>query len=124
VTVHKDNVLSFGVNINGDVNHTEPGTHAEHNALLKLKPLKNKKKLVLINLLVVRLSRTNKIQNSKPCNNCIQKMKYIPAQKGYKLQNIYYSGNDENIIKTTIAKLEQEEQHFSKFYRTQLDSRL
>ena len=38
----------------GDSEGVDPGVHAEHNALLKLKSSQNKKRLDPINLLVVR----------------------------------------------------------------------
>ena len=106
----------------GDSDGLEPGIHAEHNALLKLKPIKIKKKLETINLLVVRFSKTSKIQSSKPCNNCIKIMSEIPEKKGYKIQNIYYSDGFGNIVKTTLNTLEKEERHYSKFYKTQKKS--
>ena len=68
-------------------------------------------------MLVVRLSKTNILQSSKPCSNCIQRMNHIPCQKGYKLRNIYYSDSDGIIIKTNLNKLQYDEQHYSKFYR-------
>ena len=101
----------------GDSDGHEPGIHAEHNALLKLKPIKIKKKLESIDLLVVRFSKTSKIQSSKPCNNCIKIMNEIPEKKGYKIQNIYYSDTNENIVKTNLSSLMNEEQHYSRFYR-------
>ena len=44
-------------------------------------------------------------------------METIPDKKGYKIQNIYYSDNDGNIIKTTLNSLKNEEHHYSRFYR-------
>lgn len=101
----------------GDSEGVDPGIHAEHNALLKLKQSKNKKRLELVNLLVVRFSKTNKLQSSKPCNNCIKIMESIPEKKGYKIQNIYYSNSDGNIVKTNLANLKNEDQHYSRYYR-------
>ena len=37
-----------------DSDGVDPGVHAEHNALMKLKPSQNKKRLEPVNLLVVR----------------------------------------------------------------------
>ena len=99
----------------GDSEGVVPGIHAEHNALTKLKPLKIKKKLEPINILVIRLSKTNKIQSSKPCMNCIQVMDFLPEKKGYKLQNIYYSESSGSITKTTLNNLKMEEPHYSKY---------
>ena len=116
----KQNILNFAENITGDIEGNTPGIHAEHNALLKLKPLNKKKRLTQINLLVIRVSKTNKIQSSKPCWNCILNMKSIPEKKGYKLKLIYYSDGNGNIIKTTLNKLQNEDKHYSKFYRKRI----
>ena len=59
----------------GDINGNEAGVHAEHDAINKLKPLERKNHLETINLLVIRISKHNKLLNSKPCANCIQNMK-------------------------------------------------
>jgi cytidine deaminase len=116
----KVRILSFGMNQLGDSEGKTPGVHAECNALSKLMPIRRKKKLESINLLVIRLSGKNKIQCSKPCNNCIQTMKTLPQKKGYKIDNIYYSNSDGNIIKTTITSLEKEEKHYSQYYRRKM----
>ena len=113
----KDRILSYGVNQIGNTKGQNPGIHAECDAILKLRPLKNKKKLQSINLLVIRLSSKNKIQSSKPCNNCIETMKILPQKKGYKIENIYYSNEEGNIIKTNLNKLDLEEKHYSKYYK-------
>lgn len=116
----KVRILSFGVNQMGDSEGKKPGIHAECDAINKLMPLKNKKKLEPINLLVIRLSTKNKIQSSKPCNNCIETMKNLPPKRGYKIDNIYYSDENGNIVKTNLKKLDSEEKHFSRFYRRAL----
>ena len=113
----KDRILSYGVNQIGNTKGQNPGIHAECDAILKLRPLKNKKKLQSINLVVIRLSSKNKIQSSKPCNNCIETMKILPQKKGYKIENIYYSNEEGNIIKTNLNKLDLEEKHYSKYYK-------
>jgi len=113
----KANILSFGFNRMGDINGNEAGIHAEHDAINKLKPLEKKKKLEPINLLVIRFSKNNKIQNSKPCANCIQTMKTLPQKKGYRIKNIYYSNDYGEIVKSNIKILEKEELHYSRFYR-------
>jgi len=116
-TMKTARVLSFGTNMMGDSDGNEAGVHAEHDALKKLKPLKIKKNLESINLLVIRLSKKNKIQSSKPCNNCINLINLIPEKKGYKIKNIYYSDHEGNIVKTTLHNLQNEEQHYSRYYR-------
>ena len=113
----KARILSYGVNKMGDSEGIIPGIHAEYDAIKKLPPLKRNKKLKNINLLVIRLSAKNQLQSSKPCNNCIDIMKTMPIKKGYKIQYIYYSDSNQNIVKTTLYNLDNEEKHYSKFYK-------
>ena len=120
----KARILSFGVNQMGDVDRNTPGLHAECDAISKLIPLKSKKKLEIINIIVVRLSSKNKIQSSKPCSNCIDIMLRFPPKKGYRIQNIYYSDLFGNIVKTSLNTLEREERHYSRFYRNQRNQTL
>lgn len=115
----KVSVLSYGMNKYVDTEGLSPSIHAEYDALTKLPHLdnKNKKKLCVVHLIVVRMSKTKKIQTSKPCANCIRHMRQISTRRGYKIKHVYYSEN-EGIIKTNLANLEKEEyKHVSKFYR-------
>lgn len=101
----------------GDVNGNEPGIHAEHDAINKLKPIAKKKHLQNINILVVRISKNNKLQQSKPCANCIYMMNKLPEKKGYKIKNIYYSNEYGDITRTNLKNIENEEMHYSRYYR-------
>jgi len=114
--LRKDSILSFGVNQNGDDKGIVPGIHAECDAINKLIPNKNKKHFKQINIMVIRLSKKNKLQSSKPCAYCIENMKILPQKKGYIIKNIYYSDENENIVKTTIKDLENEDLHYSRFF--------
>ena len=118
--INKLQVLTFGFNQMGDEKYNKPGIHAEHDAVSKLIPLKYKKRPEIVNLLVIRLSSKNKLQLSKPCNRCINTMNILPLKKGYKIQNIYYSDDKNNIIKISLKNLEKEEKHYSKFDRQRL----
>jgi len=44
-------------------------------------------------------------------------MKILPIKKGYKIQNIYYSDAEGNIIIKSLTDLDNEEKHYSRFYR-------
>jgi hypothetical protein len=44
-------------------------------------------------------------------------MKRIPEKKGYKIENVYYSDENGNIIKTNLKILDSEEKHYSKYFR-------
>jgi hypothetical protein len=112
------NVLSYGMNKYTDSDGTMPSVHAEIDAILRLPFLKKKKKLIKINLLVIRFLKSGQLASSKPCFNCIQNMIYIPQKRGYKIEDIYYSENNETIIKTNINKLSNEiNHHVSSYYR-------
>lgn len=113
----KVRVLSYGVNQMGDLQGFHSGIHAEHDAIRKLVPIKKKKRLENIHILVIRLSGKNKLQSSKPCINCITTMQTLPIKLGYKIQNVYYSDNNGNIIKTNLKNLENGEKHYSKYYK-------
>lgn len=113
----KVRILSYGVNKMANCVDNKPGIHAEHDAIRKLCPLKRKKRLENINMLVIRVSSTNKLQSSKPCVNCINTMKTLPPKLGYKIQNVYYSDSNGKIVKTNLGILDNEEKHYSKYYR-------
>ena len=116
-TLKKVRVLTYGVNNMGDSEGKRPGIHAEYDAIRKLVPLKRQKRLVNINILVIRLSGKNKLQSSKPCANCIETMKILPEKKGYHIKNIYYSNEKGDIVKSSLKNLETEKLHYSKFFR-------
>ena len=115
--LEKANVLSYGFNMMGDVSGNQPGIHAEHDAINGLKPLRRKKHLQNVNILVVRLSKNNRLQNSKPCANCIETMNILPEKKGYRIKNVYYSNENGEIVKSNLKILENEELHYSRFFR-------
>ena len=110
-------ILSYGINKIGDAKCVNAGVHAEHDAILKLLPLKRQKRLKHVSILVIRLSVKNKLQSSKPCGNCIDIMKTLPIKFGYRIKDVYYSNNEGNIVKTNLNKLDNEEKHYSSFYR-------
>lgn len=62
--------------------------HAEMNVMLA----KNAKHIRGMDILIIRISSNNKLQNSRPCNTCIDKMK----KKG--IRKAYYSNSDGNIV--------------------------
>lgn len=87
--------------------------HAEHQAISKLK--RRSGHIKKVDLIVVRINKTNFFSNSKPCMKCLEKIRYMPIKKGYKIKNIYYSNEKGNIIKCKTNKLETN--HISYGYR-------
>lgn len=106
-----------GINNYIHINKNQCTIHAEIAALNKLKILKTNK-FKKINLLVIKVSNTGKIGNSKPCIKCIEKMNNLPISKGYCIKNIYYSNENGNIIKNKIKNLiDDDNKHLSRYYK-------
>ena len=113
----KANILSIGFNQMGDVDGNYAGIHAEHDAINKLKPLDRNRRPESINLLVIRVSKSNKLLNSKPCANCIKTMKFLPEKKGYRIKYIYYSNDNGDIVKYSLKNLANQDLHYSSFIK-------
>jgi len=109
------NILAYGTNVYADLDGKNPGIHAEYDVLSKL-PRIRKKRYEKIDICVIRLSKTKRVQCSKPCNNCIKMMCGYPQSKGYQICNVYYSNADGEISRTTLSRLLNEEQHYSRYY--------
>jgi len=112
----KGYIVSYGMN-KYDNKRGFGTTHAEIDAINHLPPQPNKKKLVKIDILVIRLTNHGKIGMSKPCLNCILQMQILPIKKGYSINNIYYSNEHGIIIKTNLNDILEEDLHISRFYR-------
>ena len=72
---------------------------------------------VHIEMLVIRVSIHGKIQSSRPCFHCVQKMKKIPAKKGYIIRRVYYSDEHGDIQCETLEQLENGDAHISRYYK-------
>lgn len=91
--------------------------HAECNAIKKLicNPSPRHKK---INLMVIRTTRRRDLANSKPCGDCIRNMRVLAAQRGYKIEYVFYSTKSGDITRVKLSSLENEEdQHISNMFR-------
>lgn len=106
--------LSYGVNY---------PNHAEHDAIENLNKKrrierKKRKSCTVVNMLVIRYNKTNKLVNSKPCVHCIHKMINIPIKHGYKIKYVYYSDTDRIIVKKKLTDLLKDpNMHMTKRYR-------
>lgn len=91
--------------------------HAEINALTKLIRTKiSNRKLITIDLLVIRTDKNLLLKNSKPCQKCIDYMMQLPKY-GYRMRYVYYSNNEGNIIKTNFTNLYHNNNHVSRRFR-------
>jgi hypothetical protein len=82
--------LSIGYN-NYRCYHKYCTTHAEVDAVNKLKPRDKHKKPVKVDIMVIRITSTGGLCSSAPCHNCEEYMKTQAIKKGYKIHKIYYS---------------------------------
>jgi hypothetical protein len=111
------NELSFGINhaVPGRVNGT---VHAEKAAINKLPYRPPNKKPLKVSILVVRFTSSGKLGNSKCCFRCIYDMINVPISKGYKINKVYYSNREGEIIKTNLRELDSDDnKHYSRFFK-------
>lgn len=119
------NVLSYGEN------HYKPGdayfksVHAEDHAIRKLPPLPRKKRSVKIDLLVVRVSKSGVVGNSKPCLHCIELLATALPKRGYVLSKVYFSNDKGDIEMCKFSELvHSENKHISRFYKENLQKNM
>lgn len=77
--------------------------HAEANAIRKLASHKGTKNNKSFELVVIRVSSTGVIGNSKPCFQCIQQI----MKSRFNISKVYYSNAEGDIICESINKLLQ-----------------
>jgi hypothetical protein len=59
-------------------------------AINKLKT-RDSKKLLKVNIVVIRVNNLGNLCSSQPCQKCVDYMKTVAIQKGYKIKKIFYS---------------------------------
>lgn len=109
------NVLSYGYN---HIRH-KISVHAEADAINNLPPAPRKKKLIKVNILVIKFSKKgNKIGNSKCCMKCCETIFKIPPLRGYTIDTVSYS-NQKGCIEDyhPIDLLLEEDYHTSYYYK-------
>ncbi len=88
------------------------GTHAETDAIRKLPPRKNRR-VIPVDLVIIRVNRKGQLRNSKPCSNCIA---HLYRLKGYRVKHIFYS-TETTIVKVNLCDLmEESNPHQSKLF--------
>ena len=121
---HVDNVVSVGYNYYRPSTSTINGStiHAEHSAINKLKTRDKNKKLLKINIVVIKISNTGLIGMSKPCKHCVENMQKLANRKGYYIENVYFSNSDRQIEKWSFNELENDpDKHVTEFYKNDAD---
>ena len=119
-TIHIDNQksLAYGENMYRAHNTAYSSIHAEHNAILNLPTLPKKHHLKKVDMIVIRTSKTGNLGMSRPCLNCLLRMRYMAPEKGYRVCNIIYSDTHGDVITSTLEKLLMDDSVcMSSFYR-------
>ena len=105
------------------INHVKPkytvngSVHAENDVMRKL-PVNKKRLVKKINMIVIQINKDGELRNSKPCVDCIARMKKIMIKKNYEIKYVYFSNNNGIITKMTFDALEKDEIfHVSKYMR-------
>lgn len=82
--------------------------HAEHSAMLNLLKINRYRRYIdpgdYVNIIVVRISKDGKIGNSRPCENCIKRLKKFNKQ--IKIKYVYYSNAEGRINMEHFANME------------------
>ena len=76
-----------------------PSTHAEIDAIEKIKNKKNKPKKV--DLLVIRLTKSGLLAESRPCYHCLHFME----RSNINIKNIYYSTSNGTIAREKLFEM-------------------
>lgn len=95
------NSLSVGYN-HTRCYHTHCTTHAEMDAIDKLKQREKNKQLCKVDLIVIRVNNSGELCSSQPCHKCVNYMHTVAIQKGYKIKNVYYSTSEGIIEKRRL----------------------
>ena len=88
------------------------------NALARLiKIKKENRKLITVDLLVIKTDKNLCLKNSKPCQKCIEHMARLPKY-GYRMRYVYYSNSEGEIIKKNFTDLYHDKNaHISRRFR-------
>ena len=104
--------ITYGENI---IRDTDKSIHAGHNAILKL-PQRYSRKLLQINIFVIKTTLHGVVGMSKPCAHCLTIMTTLPQKLGYRIANIFYTNRAGDIEKKKLNELLGEDMHVSKLF--------
>lgn len=119
-----NNNIPYNVGLNSNRKHhgnNNIGTHAEIDALLKIQTLirckKIKKPKKGLDLIVIRINKSKQLCQCEPCYHCT---KELNLNKLFKINNLYYSNNNNEIIcikfdnwvKSNVCKISSGYKHY------------
>lgn len=112
-------VLAYGENHYNSLTEMNrmSSVHAEDNVIRNL-PVNTQKRAKKIDMLVIRVTLSGDLANSKPCIHCILLMCTRLPLKGYTLRDIYYSTSNGTLEMCKFsALLFSQEHHVSRFHK-------
>ena len=97
--IYNNDIISTGINKYVSYNNLKQTIHAEINATINIKKIKKHNKISL-DLIVIR-SKNNILKNSRPCNNCIDRLVKL------KIRKVYYSNEYGLIVSEFVNNMEK-----------------
>lgn len=92
--------------------------HAEINCIKHLPPRKNwNRQLLIVDMMVIRVSKTGLLGNSAPCIHCLRSITHLPHKMGYHINRIYYTNPDGKIESYKLDDLIAIDPHLTSFHR-------
>lgn len=88
------------------------GTHAEVDAINKL-PLNPTKRIIPIDIVVIRSTSDGTLKISKPCEKCLRQMRMLPSVRRYRVRKIYYSNDEGNLTSISFQDLYEADDKYS-----------
>jgi len=104
--------ITYGQNMIRDI---DKSIHAEHDAIMRL-PQRYSRKLLPINIFVIKTTMGGVPGMSKPCAHCLTLMTTLPQKLGYRIANIFYTTSSGDIEKKKLSELMSEDMHVSKLF--------
>lgn len=97
---------AVGFNSLRKLSHNNCTLHAEIDAMNKLcnNAKGDNKRVTTVNLIVVRTNKQGELRYSRPCNDCIRRLKHLYS-RGYRLRYVYYSGKNGEIIREKYSDM-------------------
>jgi deoxycytidylate deaminase len=117
ISIGKNVGYVTGINKIPGINSRRYGTiHAEVDACIKMAEYIKRIKVRTVDILIIRVTKTEKYCSSRPCFNCLRTLKKFSKKNKINIRNIYYTTKNENIIKEKFVDIFNGPRHYSKGY--------
>ena len=90
--------------------------HAESSAIARLPTQPRRRRLLPVDMLVIRTSRSGLLGPSRPCLHCVVTMCRTLPERGYSLNRVHYSDEKRGINTIKLRDLAQTSLHVSKYH--------